>query len=274
MSTAAYVHAEKPVPIDARSRNTARIAGVLYLVTFVTSIPTLRLYEPIRGNPDFVLGAGSHDSVLWGALLEVILALACVATAVTLFPVARLQSETAALGFVSSRVLEAGLILVGVVSVLSVVTLRGDGAGADGPAATSLVTAGKALVAVHDWTFLLGQSLMPVANALCLGYVLLRSGLVPPIIPVVGLIGAPLLLISDIAVFCGVYAQGTLLAGLAALPIAIWEFALGGWLIVKGFRRPQFAVLTAAHVGSQRSPATYDNRSTEAQRPSPTGCGS
>jgi len=217
-------------------RRTSLVAGALYLVTFVTSIPTLALYEPLREHADFVLGAGSTTGVLWGALLEVVLALSCVGTAVVLFPVAKRQSETAALGFLAARVLEGGLILLGVVSLLSVVALRADAHASADVDSASLVTAGSTLTAVYDQTFLLGQSLMPVVSALCLGSVMYRSGLVPRIIPVIGLVGAPLLLASDIAIFWGLYQQGTSLAGLAALPIAVWEFALGVWLVVKGFR--------------------------------------
>jgi Domain of unknown function (DUF4386) len=217
-------------------RRTALVAGALYLLTFVTSIPTLLLYAPLRDSADFVLGEGSATGVLGGALLEVALALSCVGTAVALFPVAKRQSETAALGFVAARVLEAGLILVGVISLLAIVTLRRDVAGTADADPGALVTVGHTLVAVYDGTFLLGQSLMPVVSALCLGSVMYRSRLVPRVIPVVGLVGAPLLLASDIAILCGVYEQGTSLAGLAALPIAGWEIALGIWLLVKGFR--------------------------------------
>jgi hypothetical protein len=230
-----------PAPATVRPsarplRRTALVAGALYLITFITSIPTLALYAPLRDHPDFVLGAGGTTGVMWGAVLEVALALSCVGTAVALFPVARRQSDTAALGFFAARVLEAGLILVGVVSLRSIVTLRHDVAGTPGADPSSLVTAGHTLTAAYDWTFLLGQSLMPVVSALCLGPVLYRSGLVPRIIPAIGLVGAPLLLASDIAIFCGVYEQGTAPAGLAALPIAVWELALGAWLAVKGFR--------------------------------------
>jgi hypothetical protein len=215
-------------------RRTALVAGVLYLLTFVTSIPTLQLYRPLRDHADFVLGGGSAVGVTGGALLEVALAVTCVGTAVALFPVAKRYSERAALGFLAARLVEASLILVGVISLLAVLRLRHGVAGtAD---AGSLVAAGQALVAVYDGTFLLGQSLMPVASALCLGSVLYRSRLVPRIIPAVGLVGAPLLLVSDVAVFCGVYPQGSALAGLAALPIALWELSLGVWLVVKGFR--------------------------------------
>jgi hypothetical protein len=194
------------------------------------------MYQPLRDHADFVLGAGSAVGVTWGALLEIALAVSCVGTAVVLFPVTQRQSERAALGFLAARVVEACLILVGVISLLAVLRLRTGGTATAGSDSTSLVTAGHTLMAFYDGTFLLGQSLMPVVSALCLGSVLYRSRLVPRIIPAVGLIGAPLLLASDIAILCGAYPQGSALAGLAALPIAAWEFALGVWLVIKGFR--------------------------------------
>src|SRR5687767_13236867 len=216
-------------------RRTSLAAGILYLITFV-SIPTLFLYNPVRDDADFVLGAGSDTGVLWGAFAEVVVALAGIGTAVVLFRVARRQSETAAAGFVTARVLEAGLIIVGVISLLSLVTLRHDVAGTTGADSGSLITIGQTHLATYDWAFLLGQSLMPVFNALCLGYVMYRSGLVPRILPTIGLIGAPLLLASDIAIFFGAYDRMAPVAALAALPIAAWELSLGVYLTVKGFR--------------------------------------
>jgi len=237
------------VPSDPM-RRTAFVAGVLYVITFV-SIPTLILYSPVREQADFVLGAGSDTGVLWGAFAEVVVALAGIGTAVVLFPVARRQSETAALGFVTARVLEAGLIIVGVVGLLTLVTLRNDVAGTAGADPAALVTTGHTLVAVYDWAFLLSQSLMPVVNALCLGYVMYRSGLVPRILPVMGLVGAPLLLLSDIAIFFGGYDRMAPIAGLAALPIAAWEFSLGVYLIVKGFRPAAVAALPSAQASDE-----------------------
>lgn len=226
-------------------RRISRTAGILYLTTFV-SMPTLALYHGVRDKADFILGAGSDSGVLWGALSEVVVALAGIGTAVVLFPVARRQSQAAALGFVTARVLEAALIIVGVVTVLTTVTLRHDLAGSAGADSAALVITGHTLRAMYDWTFLLSQSLMPVFNALCLGYVLYRSGLVPRILPTIGLIGAPLLLASDIAVLFGAYDRTAPLAAIAALPIAAWEFSLGIYLTVKGFRRAAVAALPAA----------------------------
>jgi hypothetical protein len=225
-------------------RRTSLAAGILYLLTFV-SIPTLALFQPVRERADFILGAGSDTGVLFAALTEVVVALAGIGTAVVLFRVARRQSETAALGFVTARVLEGALILVGVVNVLTVLTLRHDVAGTAGADEAALVTTGHTLAATYDWTFLLSQSLMPVFNALCLGYVMYRSGLVPRILPIMGLIGAPLLLASDLAIFFGAYDRMAPVAAFAALPIAAWEFSLGVYLTVKGFKPSAVAALTA-----------------------------
>jgi hypothetical protein len=243
-------------PSPDSMRRTSLAAGILYLISFV-SIPSLFLYNPVRENADFVLGAGSDTGVLWAAFSEVVVALAGIGTAVVLFRVARRQSETAALGFVTARVLEAALILVGVVSMLSIITLRQDVAGTAGADPASLVTTGHTLVATYDWAFLLSQSLMPVFNALCLGYVMYRSGLVPRVLPIVGLIGAPLLLASDIAIFFGVYDRMAPIAALAALPIAAWELSLGVYLTVKGFKPAAVAALPsgASDRNSELSPA-------------------
>lgn len=210
-------------------RKTALIAGVVYLITFI-SIPTLALYGPVRDDRTYILGAGPDTRVLIGAALEIVVALACIGTAVVLYPVVKRQNEAVAMGFVGARVLEAATIFAGVASLLSVVTLRQAGAGAD-----ALVT-GQALAALHDWTTLLGQGFLPAVNALLLGSLLYRSRLVPRIIPLVGLIGAPLIIASVTATMFGLKDQLSTLSGLAVLPVALWEFSLGVYLVVKGFK--------------------------------------
>ena len=185
--------------------------------------------------------------MLVGGFLEVIVALACIGTAVTLYPVVKRQNEGVALGFVAARVLEAGMIFTGVVSLLSLVTLRQDLGGAARANAAALVTTGASHVAVYNWTFLLGQSLMPGINALLLGSLLYRSRLVPRVIPVLGLIGAPLLITAVIATLFGGTGQYSSWAALAALPMAAWELSLGVWLVVKGFKpSPITAEMTTA----------------------------
>ncbi len=226
--------AAREIPMDS-TRKTALVAGIFYLITFV-SIPTLALYGPVRHHPDWILGSGGHTAVLVGGFLEVIVALAGIGTAVTLYPVVKRQHEGFALGFVASRVLEAGMIFTGAVSLLSLVTLRQDLGGAAGANSASLVTTAASHVAIYNSTFLLSQSLMPVINALLLGTLMYRSRLVPRAIPVLGLIGAPLLLTADIATLFGGIGQQSSVAVLATVPIAAWELSLGIWLVVKGFR--------------------------------------
>jgi hypothetical protein len=169
-----------------------------------------------------------------GCLLDIVNAVACVGTAVALFPVVRRQNEGLALGFVTSRVYEAAVIMIGVVSLLAVVTLRRDGLGGADP--ETLVAVGRGLVGVRDWTFLLGPSLAPGFNALLLGYLLYRSGLVPRIVPVLGLVGGPLLIAATVARMFAGPDELTALAGVATLPIFLWELSLGLYLTFRGFR--------------------------------------
>ena len=229
-------------------RRTARIAGVLYLLTFV-SIPTLALYRPVKDHVDtFVLGAGNETGVLWAALSEIVVGLAGIGTAVVLYPVLKRQSQTAALGVVVARLLETALILVGVSSMLSILALRSDVAGTAGADPASLGTIGHALVAVYTSAFLVSQSLMPVIVDLLLGYLLYRSGLVPRILPMIAFGAAPLLLLSDLAVYFGAYSNVSGLALVGALPIAVFELSLGVYLVVKGFR-PSSPLMTQPITG-------------------------
>jgi hypothetical protein len=226
--------AAQGAPKDA-TRRLAFVAGALYLVTFVASIPALVLYGPVLNDPGFVLGSGPDTGILWGGLLEMITAIAGVGTAIALFPVLRRHNEAVALGFIASRGLEAATIVTGVVSLLAVVSLRQDLTGAAGADAASLLTTGHALVAVHEWTFLLGPGVMPAVNALLLATLLYRARLVPRVIPAMGLVGAPLLLASSIATLFGAYSQVSAWSAIATIPIFLWELSLGVWLVVKGF---------------------------------------
>ncbi len=241
--------AAKGTPMTS-TRKTALVAGVCYLITFV-SIPTLALYGPVKTNPDWVLRSGAHTGVLVGGFLEVIVALAGIGTAITLYPVVKRQNEGAALGFVAARVLEAVMIFTGVVSLLSLATLRQDLGAAAGANAAALVTTGAAHVAIYKWTFLLSQSLMPGINALLLGSLMYRSRLVPRVIPMVGLIGAPFLICTVIATLFGGMKLGS--PEFAAFPVAAWELSLGLWLVVKGFRpSPITAAIDAASLPPAR----------------------
>ena len=221
----------KRVPMDSL-RKTALIGGGLYLVTFISSIPAFFLLAPVLDNPDYIIGSGNDTQVLLGCFLDLINAFACVGTAVALYPVVKRQNGSAALGFVTSRVMEAAIIVIGVVSLLTVVTLRQNLAGTAGADTASLVTTGQSLVATRNWTFLLGPDLMAGINALLLGSLMYRSRLVPRVIPLMGLIGGPLLIAASIAIFFG----ASSMALIVAVPVALWEFSLGVYLVIKGFK--------------------------------------
>jgi len=229
-------------------RTNSLAAGAFYLLTFV-SIPTLALYAPVR-DPSFIVGPGPDGGILIGAILEIVVALAGIGTAVALFPVIKRQHEGVALGFVGSRVVEGGAIFVGAACLLTLVSLRQAGLGSE-----ALVT-GRALLGMYDRMFLLGQSFMPAVNALLLGWLLFQSRLVPRVLPVIGLVGAPLLVAADIAVLFGLIDRSSTPALLTALPIALWELSLGVWLVVKGFRPAPILFDDARVVG----PATPSGR--------------
>ncbi|WP_194834183.1 DUF4386 domain-containing protein [Nocardia sp. XZ_19_369] len=215
-------------------RTTAVVAGVLFLITEVAAVAGLLLYQPVLTDANYVVGAGSDGRVLLGGLLELVLVAAVIGTATTLYPVLEPYGKSLALGYLCARLLEGAVIAMGTVSVLSVVTLRRGNAGIDDP---TLVAVSKALVAVHDWTFLLGPNFILGANSLLLATLMYRSRLVPRRIAVLGLIGGPLICVSATAVLFGLYDQLSAWGSVAALPVFAWEVSLAVYLIGKGFGR-------------------------------------
>jgi hypothetical protein len=227
---------ERLTPPTASERRIALIAGVLFVITFATSIPALLLYDPVLNDIGYITGAGADTRVLLGAFLELLLIIANVGTAVVLFPILKRQNEPLALGFVTARVVESAFIAVGILSVLAIVTLRQDLAGTGTDTAT-LETVGRSLVAIKDWTFRLGPGfVVGVGNGLILGYLMYRSELVPRRMAMLGLIGGPLICASGIAVLLGVIDAGSVAQGIATIPEFIWELSLGIYMIVKGFK--------------------------------------
>jgi Domain of unknown function (DUF4386) len=216
-------------------RKTAFVAGLLYLITYL-AIPTIALYGPVLSDPAFIVSSTGDTGVLWGAVLELIVAFAIVGTGVVLFPVLRRQNEGVALGFVTSRLFEAGVITVGILSLLSIVTLQQEFSSTAGADAGTLAIVGQSLVATHDWSFLIGQTLLPGINALLLGSLFYQSRLVPRVIPLLGLIGGPLLISSAIGQVIGINEQYSAWSAIAVLPIFLWELLLGLWLVFKGFK--------------------------------------
>jgi Domain of unknown function (DUF4386) len=227
-------------------RKIALVTGVFFILTFISAIAGLLLYGPVLNNPDYVTGAGADTRVYLGAFCEVILAITNIGTAVALFSIVKRQNEGFALGYVATRVLESTIIVVGMISVLSVVTLRQEFAGAAGADAASLTTAGQSLVAIHDWTFLFGPDFCAgIGNGILLGYLMYTSGLVPRRMALLGVIGGPLAVVSATLTLFGLIEQTSAPDFLLTLPEIAWELSLGIWLIVKGFN-PSAPLLTAS----------------------------
>jgi hypothetical protein len=227
----------------ASARRLAFASGVFYLLTFLLSIPAYFLYEPALTDQAYVIGPGAADTrVILGAVLELLTALAGIGTAVAVFPVIKRQSEAVALGFVSTRIFEAAVMIAGMVALLTIVGLRSAGAvsGADSGA---MIVTGRTLVVARDVTAHIGPGFVPALNALLFGYALYRSRLVPRIIPTLGLIGAPLLMASVFARIFGLLDEQAIFNAIALLPIFVWELSIGLWMTFKGFDHDALAAL-------------------------------
>jgi uncharacterized protein DUF4386 len=207
-----------------------RIFGVLFIITFVTSIIGLALYQPVLDDPAKYIAGGGHDNEIYlGAFLELFLIVANVGTAVVLYPIARRQNEFLAMGFVGARIIESAFIGAGIMFALGVVSLRHDSPGA-GDLAVSLA-------ALKDWTFLFGPGfIVPFGNGLILGYLMYRSGLVPRRMAWFGLIGGPLLFLSSTGTLFQWWDAGTTIPAILVIPEFIWEAFLGIYCAGWGFR--------------------------------------
>ena len=220
------------------TRKTAFVAGILYLATFASSIPALWFLEPVLSDPNYIVSGTADGRVAFGVFLDLVNALTAIGTAVALFSVTRRVHEGLALGFVMTRMFEAAVIVIGIVSILSVLTLRQTVVADADP--RTLVTIGQALVAVRDWTFILGPG-MASLNALLLGTLMYRSRLVPRVIPAIGLVGAPVFLSFVAGAVLGITELGTAWHLAGGAPMFVWELTLGLWMTLKGFRRPELS---------------------------------
>jgi hypothetical protein len=214
-------------------RKTSLAVGVLFILTFITSIGAVIAYGSVLSDSNYITGAGADTRVFFGALLELFLIVTNIGCAVVLFPLLKKQGEGLALGYVAARIVECTFILVGILSVLAIVTLRQTATAAD---SGSLVLIGKALLAIKNWTFLLGPGFTDgIGTGLILGYLMYRSGLVSRRMALFGVVGGPLLAASGIAVLMGAIPQGSPVQSIVTIPEIIWELFLGLWLTFKGF---------------------------------------
>ncbi|SDB07315.1 DUF4386 domain-containing protein [Bauldia litoralis] len=245
------------------TRRTALLAGLFFIGTFIFSIPALILYGPILDDANFVVGDGADTRIHLGAFLEILTAIANIATAVVLFPVLKRASESVALGYVATRILESTVIVVGVISLLAIVTLRQD-FGGSGDNSALYVATGKALVALHDWTFLLGPAFCAgFGNGILLGYLMYRSELVPKPWAILGMVAGCIAFASATAVLFGAYEQVSPVSFVFTIPEIVWELFLGLYLTFNGFKRSRF--MGAGTADLSPSPPLTGDSATEVQ---------
>jgi len=217
------------------NRDRANAAGILFIGAAVASIIGLLLYDPILNDPNYIIGGTANETfILWGAFFEIILAFSVIGTSVTLFPVLKEYNESMALGTICFRVLEAVLISIGIISLLSLVTLSHEFTNTSDT--SSFLVAGKLLLSIHNWTFLYGPNLALGPSTLLTSYLLYKSKLVPRPIAVLGLVGGPLIFTCGLLVMFGAFLQISVWGALLAIPVFCYEMSLAVWLIAKGFR--------------------------------------
>lgn len=228
------------------NKKSALIVGVLFILAAVTAIIGLLLYDPILNGPDYLRKGSEHaNQVILGALMELMLVVSAVGTATTMFPILRKYNETIALWHLCFRFLEAIIITIGIISVLSLLTLSREFAAAAAPDTASFQASGIVLKAIHDWTFLLGPLFMLGINTMMYSYIFYKSKLVPRFISILGMTGATLVFICALLVMFGVIQQVSFWGAILALPVAANEMILAVWLIVKGFNESALASLSA-----------------------------
>jgi hypothetical protein len=221
--------------MDSNRKNEI-LVGVLFILAAVTAIIGLALYQPILYDPDYIInGSANETQVIWAAFCELILAFSIIGISVLMYPILNKENESIAIGYVCFRLLEATIIIIGIISLLSIVTLNQEFLKAVNPNVISFLTAGKLLVTVHNWTFLLGPNLALGPSTLMMSYLLYKSKLVPRFIYVLGLSGGSLILICALLVMFGVFPQISVWGGLLAIPVFLYEMTLAVWLIRKGF---------------------------------------
>jgi hypothetical protein len=224
----------------AEDQRNARTFGVLFIITFITSIGALALFQSVLDDPAaYIAGDGKDNQIYLGAFLELLLIISNVGTAVVLYPIVRRQNELLAIGYVAARIIECVFIAGGIILVLGVVSLR-----QDSPDAADLAVS---LAALKDWTFLFGPGLVvPFGNGLILGYLMYSSGLVPRRMAWLGLIGGPLLLSGNLGVLFDWWDPSGAV-NILVIPEFVWELSLGIYAAVWGFRRDAPILLASAH---------------------------
>jgi hypothetical protein len=223
---------------NTTTRSTGRAVGTLFIAATVGSIAASAVLGSLLDAPDFLTDLATQQGrVILAALIFLVAAASAFATSFLLFPILRRHAEGLAAGYVGLRAFENVFYVFGVVAMLAMLTVSQNDA--TGPAgAPDLVLLGATLLALHDWSILIGTLIFFALGAATLNSILYRSRLVPRWLSIWGLIGAPMALSYGVA---GLLGYGTDLGSplmLLAMPIAFQELVFAGWLIARGFDRP------------------------------------
>ena len=227
------------------NRSNAIAAGILFIIAAVAAMTGRILYGPILTDSDYIIKGTAHETqVLWGAFFEILTAFAVIGTPIALFPVLRKYNQGMAIATVSFRLLEATMIIVGILSLMTIVTLSHQFTNEVNADSTSYLMAGKTLLALQNWTFAFGPNIALGPSTFMTGYLLHKSKLVPRFISIMGMIGGPLIFICGVLVMFGLFTQTSLWGGLLAIPVFVYEMSLAIRLLSKGFNRTESEVVT------------------------------
>jgi hypothetical protein len=220
-----------------KHRISAIITGMLFLIAAVASILGLVSYESILNDPNYIINSTSNKTqIYWGAFFEIITAFAVIGTPIALFPILKEVNLSMAVATISFRLLEATIIIIGIISLLTIISLNQEFTKEVNPNTFTYLIAGKSLLAIHNWTFLFGPNLALGPSTLMTSYLLYKSKLVPRMIAILGIIGGPLIFLSALFVIFGFYKQISVIGTITALPVFFYEMSLAYWLIFKGFK--------------------------------------
>ncbi|HSF88879.1 MAG TPA: DUF4386 domain-containing protein [Saprospiraceae bacterium] len=227
------------------NRSNAIAAGILFIIAAVAAMTGRILYGPILTDPEYIIKGTAHEAqVLWGAFFEILTAFAVIGTPVALFPVLRKYNQSMAIATVGFRLLEATMIIVGILSLLTIVTLSHQFTNEINPDNISYLLAGKTLLALQNWTFAFGPNIALGPSTFMTGYLLYRSKLVPRFISILGMIGGLLISSCGVMIMFGLFTQTSLWGGLLAIPVFVYEMSLAIRLLSRGFNKTEVELVT------------------------------
>jgi hypothetical protein len=219
------------------NRKNEKITGLLFIAATTTAIIGLKFYDPVLQNSDFLTEAFLHSKqISLGAFFELMLAIANIGTGIMLYPYLKKYSESLGLGYTLFRLLEVVFILIGLLSMLSIIHLsNANMLQLPGHDTGALQTTANMLRIIYGWCFILGPHFMLGVNTLIYSYIFFQTKLVPKKLAIFGMTGAVLIFIAALQEIFGFIPHFSTQIFAWALPIAVYEMVLAAFLLIKGF---------------------------------------